>query len=91
MLEMGPESAQMHAELGRYAAEKGVELLLCCGELGREIARGAGARARWYPTVGELCEALPALLRRGDRVLVKASRGMHLEEAAEAVKRLEDT
>ena len=91
MLEMGPESAQMHAELGRYAAEKGVELLLCCGELGREIARGAGARARWYPTVGELCEALPALLRRGDRVLVKASRGMHLEEAAEAVNRLEDT
>ena len=60
------------------------------GGLGREIARGAGERARWYPTVGELCEALPALLRRGDRVLVKASRGMHLEEAAEAVKRLED-
>ena len=90
MLEMGPESARMHAELGRYAAEKGVDLLLCCGELGREIARGAGELARWYPTVGELCEALPALLRRGDRVLVKASRGMHLEEAAEAVKHLED-
>ena len=90
MLEMGPESARMHAELGRYAAEKGVDLLLCCGELGREIARGAGELACWYPTVGELCEALPALLRRGDRVLVKASRGMHLEEAAEAVKHLED-
>ena len=90
MLEMGPESARMHAELGRYAAEKGVDLLLCCGELGREIARGAGELARWYPTVGELCAALPALLRRGDRVLVKASRGMHLEEAAEAVKHLED-
>ena len=90
MLEMGPESARMHAELGRYAAAKGVDLLLCCGELGREIARGAGELARWYPTVGELCEALPALLRRGDRVLVKASRGMHLEEAAETVKHLED-
>ena len=90
MLEMGPESARMHEELGRYAAEKGVDLLLCCGELGKEIARGAGELARWYPTVGELCAALPALLRRGDRVLVKASRGMHLEEAAEAVKHLED-
>ena len=90
MLEMGPESARMHAELGRYAAEKGVDLLLCCGELGKEIARGAGELARWYPTVGELCAALPALLRRGDCVLVKASRGMHLEEAAETVKHLED-
>ena len=36
----------------------------------REIARGAGERARWYPTVGELCSALPDLLHRGDRVLV---------------------
>ncbi len=89
MLEMGPDSAQMHEELGRYAAEKNVDLVLCCGEFGREIAHGAGKRAVWYPTVGELCGALPALLRRSDRVLVKASRGMHLEEAAEAVKNLE--
>ena len=89
MLEMGPESAQMHEDLGRYALEKDVELLLCCGELGKEIARGAGERARWYPSVGALCEALPEMLQRGDRVLVKASRGMHLETAAEAVKKLE--
>ncbi|MCR5576199.1 MAG: UDP-N-acetylmuramoyl-tripeptide--D-alanyl-D-alanine ligase [Oscillospiraceae bacterium] len=89
MLEMGPESAQMHEDLGRYAQEKGVDLLLCCGMFGREIARGAGERAHWYPTVGELCAALPHTLHRGDSVLVKASRGMHLEEAAEAVKRVE--
>ena len=89
MLEMGTESAQMHRELGRYAAEKGVDLLLCCGVFGREIADGAGVRAHWYPSVAGLCAALPEMLHRGDRVLVKASRGMHLEEAAEAVKRLE--
>ena len=89
MLEMGPESEQMHFDLGQYAREKQVELLLCCGELGRAIARGAGERARWYPTAAALCQALPSLLQRGDRVLVKASRGMHLEEAAEAVKELE--
>ena len=89
MLEMGPESKQMHRDLGLYAADKGVELLLCAGPLGKEIAEGAGERAVWYPTVAELCAALPEKLKRGDRVLVKASRGMHLEEAAEAVKKLE--
>ena len=35
-----------------------------------------------------LIAALPACLRNGDRVRVKASRGMHFEEVAEALKKL---
>ena len=31
MLEMGPDSTQMHRDLGVYAAEKGIDLLACCG------------------------------------------------------------
>ena len=46
-----------------------------------------GAKAVWYPTAEELIAALPALLQKGDRVLVKASLGMHMERAAEAVKK----
>ena len=88
MLEMGPEAASMHYELGRYAVEKGMELLLCCGELGREIARGAGDKGRWFGSREELAAALPGLIRQGDTVLVKASRGMHLEEIADKLKKL---
>ncbi len=89
MLEMGPEAGQMHYELGKYAVENGAELLLCCGELGREIALGAGDRGHWFESREELVRALPRFIARGDTVLVKASRGMHLEELAEELKRLD--
>jgi UDP-N-acetylmuramyl pentapeptide synthase len=36
--------------------------------------------------VDELTAALPELIRPGDRVLVKASRGMRFERIAEALK-----
>lgn len=94
MLEMGPDSTQMHRDLGVYAAEKGIDLLACCGPLSRQMAAAAGehgAKAVWYPTAEELIAALPALLQKGDRVLVKASLGMHMERAAEAVKKLESS
>lgn len=88
MLEMGPEAGQMHYELGKYAVENGMELLLCCGELGRETARGAGDRGVWFKSREELAKALPRFINQGDTVLVKASRGMHLEEIADELKRL---
>ena len=85
---MGPEAGQMHYELGKYAVENGMELLLCCGELGRETARGAGDRGVWFESREELAKALPRFVNQGDTVLVKASRGMHLEEIADELKRL---
>ena len=88
MLEMGEESPEMHFELGCYAKEKGVELLLCCGSLSANVARGAGERGLHFESAEELEKALPELLKKGDKVLVKASRGMHLETVAEAIKLL---
>ncbi len=49
-----------------------------------------GARARHFETREELIAALPQYIRRGDNVLVKASLGMHLEPAADALKALTD-
>ena len=88
MLELGPEEREMHLEIGAYAAEKGVDLLLCAGPLSRELAAGAGGCVRWFSDREELLRALPELIRKGDRVLVKASRGMHFERVAEALKQL---
>ena len=88
MLELGPEEREMHREIGAYAAEKGVDLLLCAGPLSREFAAGAGDCVRWFSDREELLRALPELIRKGDRVLVKASRGMHFERVAEALKQL---
>ena len=88
MLELGTEERRMHRDVGEYAAEKGIDLLLCSGPLGKELAAGAGEIARWYPDRSELIAALPGMVRDGDRVLVKASRGMCFEEVSEALKQL---
>ena len=88
MLELGEQEKEMHRDVGRYAAEKGIELVLCQGPLAREMAEGAGERGRWFETKAALIAALPSLIRQGDKVLVKASRGMRFEEIAEALKQL---
>lgn len=88
MLEMGGDSPRMHYDVGRYAAENGVELILSCGEFGRELADGAGERGAFFESREAMVKALPQLIRPGDTVLVKASRGVHLDEVSEALKEL---
>jgi UDP-N-acetylmuramoyl-tripeptide--D-alanyl-D-alanine ligase len=90
MLELGPEQERLHREIGAYAQERGVELLLAVGPLATAIGEGFAAASgeRSVATTGEVhavpnasaaAELLSALLRPGDTVLVKASRGMGLE------------
>lgn len=90
MLEMGDESPQMHFEVGEYAREKGVELLVACGPLGKKMAEGAGDRGLYFEDAKQLENALAEFIEKGDNVLVKASRGMHLETVAEAIKLLKE-
>ncbi len=85
MLELGERAPALHAALGRYAKEKGVRLL-CCGPLAEETARAGDGI--YYVNQEALIADLPRQLRRGDAVLVKASRGMRFEAIAEAVKQL---
>lgn len=88
MLELGEEEEKMHNDVGRYAAEHGVEAVLSCGELASAISAGAGAAGRHFESMDALISALPALIQKGDAVLVKASRGAHFERIAEALKTL---
>lgn len=41
MFELGPKEKEMHYNVGRHAAEKGINVLICIGNLSAEIARGA--------------------------------------------------
>lgn len=88
MLELGEDSPRMHYALGRYAREQGVDVLLCAGPNSREGARAFGEGGIWFDSREALIAALPQQLRAGDRVLVKASLGMHFDKVAEAVKAL---
>ena len=88
MLELGECSGEMHFDVGRYAGEKGAELVLTSGPLSRETCRGAGERGRHFATREELIAALPGLIQKGDRVLVKASLGSRFDQISEALKEL---
>ncbi len=84
MLELGEISRTAHLEVGRYAAEQGIDLLLAYGEQARHYVEGAfGMDACWFESKDALCEVLEQEAVPGSVVWVKASRGMKLEEVLE--------
>lgn len=91
MLELGENSVQMHEDLGAKAA--GVaELLLGVGNFSADICRGAETAGMDSGHMVRLVDATAAIeylqkqQRSGDKILVKGSRGIHLEQLAEALK-----
>lgn len=86
MLELGDYAAQAHFDVGAYAAGR-AELLYAYGENSDNYVRGAAenglTRARKFDTHEALFAALRTELRAGDTVLLKGSRGMHMERVLE--------
>lgn len=94
MYELGTEAANGHREVGAYAAEKKVDLLLAVGDLAKNIAEaaeeGGAAEVHWFADKESLEKELSSLLTPGDAVLVKASNSMHLSSLAEAIVKMHD-
>lgn len=88
MLELGDLAEQFHFEAGRDIAQRGLDLVIGVGSLGRHIAEGAGEAGKTiveFAGVDEASEALPGMLREGDVVLIKGSRQMRLERLVERI------
>lgn len=89
MLELGPEGMSLHAEMGQYLVEMGVDELFTFGQLSRHINAGAREkglprqRAHHFSDFDLMAEELLRHLAPGDALLVKASRGMKLERVYE--------
>jgi len=81
MLELGPDGAQVHAELGARARELGVDRLVAVGPGGRPYLTGFPGGATADDVPGALA-LLRAELEPGDVVLVKASRAIGLDRLA---------
>ena len=92
MGELGENAGQMHCEVGRYAAEKNIDLVCGIGILGKEIVSGAASgentEALWFETKADFLRTVKDIIKTGDNVLVKASHGMHLEEIVETLRTL---
>ena len=91
MLELGRETHQLHRDVGRFAAGLPLSRLIVCGDLGREIATGAREAGMSEHAIVELSDAsaaadlLKKTVRRGDVILVKASRGMRMEQIVQGL------
>jgi UDP-N-acetylmuramoyl-tripeptide--D-alanyl-D-alanine ligase len=90
MFEMGAAGPAAHHEVGTYF--KGhADALVAVGELGRHIAEGARAAGvpdaaiAWHATPEEASDALRPRLAGGDFVLIKGSRGMHMDQIVAAL------
>ncbi len=84
MRELGPESASAHRALGDRLGGSALDAVLLFGEEMREAWDGLSgkpiaSRSLWTADYGELASRVRELLREGDLVLIKGSRGLELE------------
>jgi UDP-N-acetylmuramoyl-tripeptide--D-alanyl-D-alanine ligase len=95
MLELGEQSETLHRRSGQHAARRGVDVVLGVRGNARLIVEGARdvaaqnatkLRAEFVATPQEAGEWLAREARSGDVVLLKASRGVKLEQALETWK-----
>jgi UDP-N-acetylmuramoyl-tripeptide--D-alanyl-D-alanine ligase len=93
MLELGDSAVELHADVGRAAAKAGVDVLLAVGgapaaALG-DAAVDAGMprhNVRHFATSDLAADAAIALVKAGDLVLVKGSRGVRTDRVVERLK-----
>jgi len=99
MRELGAETDDGHHSVGRYAAERGVDVLLVIGDVARPMLAGAtnGTQHDGGTTAVHAADRAAALawlrenLKPGDVVLVKASRGAELDRVAAVLVEEETT
>lgn len=85
MLELGDFSHKAHFEVGAFAASSGIDVLVTAGEEAKAIAEGALSvnpklECHVCESNPQALEALQGILKAGDAVLVKGSRGMKTDE-----------
>ena len=84
MFELGPLAPALHAGIGDYLGKAGIDCLVAVGELAKHIydaAQAAGVPdCRYCPDKEAAKSVLDGVVRPGTTVLVKASRGMAMEQ-----------
>ncbi len=91
MGELGEYATQMHAEVGQYAAQKGIDEVMAVGEFADAVCSESDIRCRSYDDVDAVIAALTARPPEDGTVLVKGSRSMRLERVVDALLKQEVT
>ena len=92
MLELGEKSEELHFEMGRLIARAKIDILLTVGKLAEKIGKGARHftplenSLTGFTSNSQAVECLLNIIRKGDTILVKGSRGMRMEEIVEKIQ-----
>jgi UDP-N-acetylmuramoyl-tripeptide--D-alanyl-D-alanine ligase len=92
MLELGPESAELHRSCGREAARARLSLVAAVQGQAKEILEGAveagmdRSRLKFVRDAVQAGDLLARSVRKGDVVLIKGSRGVGLEQAINTLR-----
>jgi len=85
MGELGADAPLMHAEVGDFAREAGIDALMGFGEASRHAVQSFGRGATYFEDVEPLIRAASREAERGATLLVKGSRFMRMERISDAV------
>jgi len=93
MLELGDRAADLHASVGRAAADSRVDVLFTVGGAPAAAMADAAAasgvdrdRVRHFANSDEAAKVLAGLVQPGDVVLVKGSRGIRTDRVVERLR-----
>ena len=80
MNELGRYRKKFHKQIGEYAKIKGLDLLLGFGELTKYSIKSFGSSGIFFKSKAALEAFLKTEISKKDYVLLKGSRGMHMEQ-----------
>ena len=91
MLELGDQEKEFHFEIGKRIEPQKIHYIFTLGHLGEQIAQGAKTifpedRVFSFYEKTQLIEELKKYTNKESIILVKASRGMRLEEVVDALQ-----
>lgn len=85
MRELGAQSRELHRRVGAAVGRGGIDHLVAVAGDAAEIVAASGISAEFHASPESAASALTGMLRQGDAVLFKASRGVQLERARDIV------
>ncbi len=92
MLELGTESPQLHREIGEMIAPLDIDVVWAVGNYAQETAKAARLsgmseeRVACFKNASDITLSEISNLEANDAVLIKGSRGMHMENIIEKMK-----
>lgn len=87
MAELGENATELHAEMGAYAKEVGVQRLICVGENAEQTAQAFGAHGLACDSVDVATEELLRVWSKDSTVLVKGSRAARMERVIKQLQK----